>query len=72
MYLTPNEQVVAESALLDAMIMHLRWYLSNREYGSKQVAFYDLQDVRKFNSLYRKLTGGKGVYRFLKKQIKEE
>jgi len=70
MYLTVEEQVVAESALLDTMIMHLRWYLSNRKYGFKQVAFYDLQEVRKYNSLYRKLTG-KGAYRSLKKQLKE-
>jgi len=68
MYLTAEERVVAQSALLDAMIMHFRWYLSHREHGERQAALRNLQDVREYERLYRKLVG-RSIYGYLKKQI---
>jgi len=68
MYLTAEERVVVQSALVDAMLVHLRWYLLHKKYGERRAAFYNLQDVRDYNGLYRKLAG-RSIYRYLKKQL---
>lgn len=69
--LTPKEKVTVESALFQAMLTCMRYYLKDKKYGLRKVAAYNLIDFRRYNNLYKKLSGS-STYKRLKSYLENK